>query len=86
MQAAGTTGDSLVRGSVRLIMRTGVATAASPVPLVTVKIRAADAASPLQGSVVLEGEGATLVAWHPGNETAVIRLGGSTTAFNFTAK
>lgn len=75
--------DGSVRGSVRLAARQGVAKS-SP-PLVTVKIRSADAGKPLFGTVVLEGAGAELVAWHANNETAVVKLGPAM-AFNFTAK
>ena len=82
---APTSGDGAVRGSVRLALRGGVAPNAAAVPLVAIKIRAAHSTSPLRGSVVLEGEGVLLVAWHPDNETAVVRLSGSVTAFNFTA-
>ena len=74
--------DGSVRGSVRLLARPGVAKS-SP-PLVTVKIRSADASKPLLGTVTLEGTGTELVAWHAKNETAVIKLG-SAMAFNFTA-
>ena len=74
--------DGSVRGSFRLSARQGVAKVTTP-PLVTVKIRSADAAKPLLGTVVLAG--VELVAWHAANETALIKLGPSL-AFNFTAK
>jgi hypothetical protein len=73
--------DGSVRGFVRLV-RAGMAKS-SP-PLVTVKIRSADASKPLLGKVTLQGTGTELVAWHAKNETAVIKLGWSM-AFNFTA-
>ena len=74
--------DGSVRGSVRLSVWAGVAKS-SP-PLVTVKIRSADASRPLLGEVTLQGTGTELVAWHAKNETAVIKLGPAL-AFNFTA-
>ena len=78
--------DGTVHGSVQLAARQGVAAGSLPTPLVAVKIRAADASKPLLGTVTLQGAaGAQLVAWHAGNETAVIKLGPSL-AFNFTAK
>ena len=80
-------GGGGVVGSVTLVLRAGVAKSALPLPLVAVKIRAADSKSPLRGSVVLEGDGVELVAWHAGNETAVVRLGPEAggLSFNFTA-
>ena len=72
-----------VEGSVQLEARPGVAI---KLPLlVTVKIRSADAGTPLLGKVTVHGEGAALVAWHANNESAVVRLGPSL-GFNFTAK
>ena len=72
-----------VSGSVQLTARQGVSL---PAPLVAVKIRAPDTSKPLLGTVNLEGDtGAKLLAWHPSNESAVIKLGPSL-AFNFTAK
>jgi hypothetical protein len=73
--------DGSVHGAVRLSARPGVAKLLPP--LVTLKIRSADAAKPLLGTVMLAG--AELVAWHAANETAVVKLGASL-AFNFTAK
>ena len=71
-----------VSGSVRLARPA----AGPPLPLVAVKIRSADGAKPLAGVTLEAGSGgASLVAWHAANETAVIRLGGAQ-AFNFTAK
>jgi hypothetical protein len=53
--------------------------------VVAVKIRSPDAAKPLLGTVTLQGQGAELVTWHKGNETAVIKLAAGTSSFNFTA-
>ena len=78
--------DGSVHGSVQLAARQGVAAGSLLAPLVAVKIRAADASKPLLGTVTLDkAAGAQLVAWHAGNETALIKLGPSM-AFNFTAK
>lgn len=77
-------GGSVVRGFVRLEERAGVVKG-RPV-FVTIKLRAADAASPLQGVVDLVGDGVQLVAWHAGNETAVISSARPSASFNFTAK
>ena len=76
-------GGSVVRGFVRLEERAGVVK--GPV-FMTIKLRAADAASPLQGVVDLVGDGVQLVAWHAGNETAVISSARPSASFNFTAK
>jgi hypothetical protein len=75
--------DGRVQGSVQLVKPPGAVF--SP-PLVTVKIRSADASKPLRGTVVVHGGGATLVAWHANNETALVKLGPTALGFNFTAK
>ena len=74
--------DGSVCGSVRLVPPPGAVEAAPP--LVSIKVRAASSDKPLKGTMALQG-GATLVAWHAGNETAVVRLSGGG-AFNFTVK
>ena len=77
-------GDSLVKGFVQLVEHIGVVKKG---PLfVTIKLRAADVASPLQGVVKLVGEGVKLVAWHADNETAVVSSENRSVSFNFTAK
>lgn len=75
--------DGSVRGSVALAVRQGVAKA--DVPVVAIKIRAADKEKPLQGHVTIDGNGAEMIAWHATNETAVVRFGLLAT-FNFTAR
>ena len=81
--AVDTTGG--LSGTVSLQLRAG-----APVPLVAIHLRAADGAQPLSGKVSITGGGAAgttgtaVVAWHAGNETAVIRLGRGETAFDFT--
>ena len=62
-----------------------IAQAKSSPPLVTLKIRSADASKPLVGAVAVHGGGAVLVTWHADNETAVIQLGPAL-ALSFTAK
>ena len=87
--------DGSVLGSVELAPP-AAGGAKVAVPMVAVKIRSADASKPLAGTVAVAegaggGGGATLVAWHPGNETAVFKLGVQASAsgllsFNFTAR
>jgi hypothetical protein len=51
-------------------------------PLISVHVRSPDVGSTC---TVMPGVGATLVAWHPRNETAVFRLLNNRTAFSFSA-
>ena len=57
-----------MRGSVQLAAREGVAVGSVPVPLVVVKIRAADTSKPLRLGTLEGAAGAKLVVWHAGND------------------
>ena len=71
-----------VQGSVSLVPW---AEAKLATPLITLKLRSAEAGKPLQGNVELHGVGSVLVAWHAGNETAVVRMSEHATSFTFTS-
>ena len=75
-------GDALVSGSVALRpLRT-----AGRLPIVAVHIRSPSARAPI-ARVTVVGAGASLLAWHPGNETAWFALAPAApvASFNFTA-
>lgn len=75
--------DGTVRGSVALALRQGVAK--DEMPVVAIKIRAAEKEKPLQGQLQFDGNGAEMIEWHATNETAVVRFG-LLAKFNFTAR
>ena len=78
-------GSSRVAGWVVVDPNLGAPAAAARAERVVVRLRSSRKASPfMHVAVTTPGSDAVLVAWHPGNESAVFRLG-SDRNFSFTA-
>ena len=78
---------TVVDGSFSLDRRGGVDAATMATPLVSIHLRSPQPGSPPPPPKVTipPPQSANLVGWHANNETAVFKLLGTATTFNFTA-